>query len=1658
MEESLSGTLPIQSAAEDAVEAELQDLTEQEEAVYHDEMSTLAAAAVEAVEAVDAADAVDQEPVKTETQDSQHGRQFEVVTATVSGEPSEVTGAPHTTESLEPEEQEAEDSEDDEDKPSPNSSSSKSGFDQSGVEEDFATAPVARPTTPCEQASHQRLQKLTAMLSEHPLFEHCGPNFVTAVLKRAERLFLSTHEVLPLDDEGPLYVVDTGVLLARAGPSTSPCSLVGYGAVLNGAGFLGLYKEAESYRPRRVSLKPDDHPRSTRADGYDVAGYNGPPPSLFRDRRGPAASPEALAAQGPGDNALCLFNLCPYATLKKNERRRTSWLDVVICGAPPGQHPAGPQSGMAKEMLPTGGGTVLALPPLKVLVEIGRQIKATEYNNVTQKVSGLPAIELPVGGTKMPQAVQTFKYNCERLKRNWKDLMQGMSGVVLPGVHPEVVWSFTETAEPVMVPTGSFVVSEDEVGEVGDCLVFIAEGVAMVEKRVKCVDSQPHYETIGRLRAGAIIGSLSTIGAEIPRAASVRAKTDVQALKLHSRKLEGVLARYPGILDCCKEKLFEAAEFWKERLLTRTEVASSLNLFHGCNLRFVNEVANAGERRTLLCGEPVVEEGSTAGTLFVLEIGRCAVEVNGIGKVAEVPAGNCFGERTLLGIGAQANATVRVSTPFALVLSIPRTVMHAALREHPDQKDHFDRLKKAPMEGRVAGSKVRHVELFRPCGSGFLDCLNSKVKTCAYMPGQTIVVEGDVEKDPRMFVLIGGTIVAERSGKPLARMAPGATFGELAMLGLAKERAVTVRAVTLSFVMSIQSTAFLDALDHFPDEQERFEQVLTDTQYNARVAWPCLQGQPTRLLYLLDLYGEKATCPVGSDKLLRPPFDEAAVLILDGELQVQNSKGDIIATLTSGMCCNEQILAGSLSKPTYKLFPLTVCQVRLLTRETWGKVIAEFPTEADRVRKAILRYMAEEAEKKLGFSPNSSALLRSSCACLKFVADAFCDVLRSLLETRLYEPGEVIARSNGPAPVSEGGSEDFFICLAGQATLITALGAQTVKSGEGFGEAVMLKTVRNYVGTLKAEDLTIMQVLRRKDLEAAAEEGVGVMEFQHLLERLHKEVQPVGVEQLQKRLMWSSAFRGAGAAFVSNLCRCPDIVIFAPGSIILEQGDKTILGESCFYLVMAGRVRVEGPFGTLFGMVGAGQVFGEVGALGLAEARTANARAWEDGLVCCLRVQGQTILAALAACPYAKDPLQERWSRLEAANVQTEQRRREWIQDTAIPALARTPLLAGCPKSFLHNLAVQLCETAYNTGDIIAKVGERFPMMLLILKGSAQIEAGNGTRVGRMVEGSIFGEVNALGLYHYCMATVRATAPTVVVTMTDCALREALKSKGSEAKEMREAFQALVASRHEQVSRGLPMTGLPINANPDDVCVRAVALLSEQLNFMPGEVWQAVPDDDPCGPHFGVVLSGRLMIEMGSDRHNVMQLHAGNAFPEGLAAEYGAYARAETVVEAYRIRRSDFEMAICKSAVQRDWIWRLKMEEKTVFDRLRSRLNSVRGLLEGAVPNMRDREIQEWKTKRRLSCNKAKLKTQEEGDDKMPQMKGSGLFSSPSRDLPTRMANWPGLHWQHPDLSVYPVLQLPRLTKGGRKGALKGSRSDTSLMASTCTDDSFLKR
>ncbi|CAJ1406281.1 unnamed protein product, partial [Effrenium voratum] len=848
------------------------------------------------------------------------------------------------------------------------------------------------------------------------------------------------------------------------------------------------------------------------------------------------------------------------------------------------------------------------------------------------------------------------------------------------------------------------------------------------------------------------------------------------------------------------------------------------------------------------------------------------------------------------------------------------------------------------------------------------------------------------------------------------------------------------------------------ALEKFPEEKERFDGASSGKQKEGpRVVWPCLRGESSRLLYLLDLYAEKFSCLAGDRQLGQPPFNEAAILILEGEISVLSPEGKELAVLTAGCCWNERILAGARAKQSERLLPMTNCEVRIVSRETWGKVMAEFPSDLGKVRATILKYMGEQAEKRLGYEPGSCTLLRET-AFFSAVSLDFAKQARAMAETRIIEPGcDIVPEAlvtehlqtketketkeaavefqfieggpGGPGDASHEGSQDegegecdlvqeLYIFLHGTATLCCPLrGERRWQCGEVIGEAAFVGATRLYPARVTADTVCLVQVFKKDEIFLAMMARGG--RDKELLDILGKEAQPYGMTQMRKRLQRSLSFRNAHAAFSGALVRIPDVVLFAPNYTITEQGDECKLGQSSFYLVLAGRVRVEGAVGTLFSTVGAGQVFGEVGAFGLSRRRTASARTWDEGYVCCLRFRGEVVRAAVDTFPLDRDALGQIWKRTEVKNKGTELDRREWIKTTAIPALAQTPLLGGCPASFFHSLSVLLQEQHFKANTDIVKCGEKLEAMLIMVQGSAHMRTRVGDDIGTMKKGSMFGEVNALGLFKYSMASVHTTEKCRVIVLSHQAMRQALATPAAKHEGITLAFEHLVERRLEQVERGVPLCSMGISAQKEDVRVRAIALLAERADLETGDAWTPISDTEPSGPFFGVLVSGRVMVEIGPEHHIVLQLTSGAIFPEGLLASYGAVCRAETACEAYRVRWHDFCMAVGLSTpAASDWFWKFRVQEKATVERLTRRLQSVQGLLDVTLPHARHDEIQAWKASRTAKNTEARLPILPQD----PQVKST-----------LQRTEWQELRQKKPGLLAYTsgLVELPKLIDEG---------------------------
>merc|ERR1719428_1290800 len=89
----------------------------------------------------------------------------------------------------------------------------------------------------------------------------------------------------------------------------------------------------------------------------------------------------------------------------------------------------------------------------------------------------------------------------------------------------------------------------------------------------------------------------------------------------------------------------------------------------------------------------------------------------------------------------------------------------------------------------------------------------------------------------------------------MARMTPGATFGELAMLGVTQVRSTTARAMTFVMVWALRRSVFFKTLLKFPSEEARFREIMNASRRDI-VFWPCLPNVAQAITQALDMQAE----------------------------------------------------------------------------------------------------------------------------------------------------------------------------------------------------------------------------------------------------------------------------------------------------------------------------------------------------------------------------------------------------------------------------------------------------------------------------------------------------------------------------------------------------------------------------------------------------------------------------------------------------------------------------------------------------------------------------------------------------------------------------------------------------------------------------------
>lgn len=683
--------------------------------------------------------------------------------------------------------------------------------------------------------------------------------------------------------------------------------------------------------------------------------------------------------------------------------------------------------------------------------------------------------------------------------------------------------------------------------------------------------------------------------------------------------------------------------------------------------------------------------------------------------------------------------------------------------------------------------------------------------------------------------------------------------------------------------------------------------------------------------------------------------------------------------------------------------------------------------------------------------------LRASSSIFRILSEPLLECLLRRMETRRFQPGEAVHFSEGLLLLRHGRAlwddDDH--------------GERPLCRGAVFGEARLLgldvEPKAAPVGAMllpRAEgNPVVAAVLRRRDFKQALVDE-GSEEDHRVLAGFAPEAIPdcqgatTGGLWRKLFLRRPRLFQESGSNFLQLLSTYGEDVFLAPGESLPSQHEKPAL-----YVVVAGIVHIEGKGGALLRIAKAFDSFGEAQALDLEGYNSLDARAGDDRLVFVLRFPKEAVLAALHVHPEDHLPLEELAHEFESHRGQAEADRYQWISNRAGPALGRSPLLAGCPDDFLRSIAGYASEVKLDTGSKITTAGETAAHMFMVLDGMVDLQSRSGASIGQIGPGGTLGEVEALGMF--CTSTVTAVAggPCSVLKVSSDVFQRALH--GPRGRLLRQGFDKLIATRHEQVNKGLPLTGLKISAQPDDLAVRTVALQSERLPLEAKEIWRPLPDSDPSGPRIGILVRGRAVVELVASGREVMSLVAGSIVCEGVLAEFGAHVRAvSSDCEAYRIRTVELLAAAQMEAKSPAWFYEFRLMEREAADRLRTKLTNARGLLDGKVVHACDPCIRDWTVRRQQSIKRAqenraaRAEVIGEGKGSLPQLP----LLPPEKFGTTAFRSWEKVKLPPPiyassvkrsivprGLKSYPCMRLPKISSEpslrGREGKRAPSES-----------------
>eukprot|EP00931_Biecheleriopsis_adriatica_P086700 TRINITY_DN61311_c0_g1_i1.p1 TRINITY_DN61311_c0_g1~~TRINITY_DN61311_c0_g1_i1.p1 ORF type:complete len:1043 (+),score=237.92 TRINITY_DN61311_c0_g1_i1:158-3130(+) len=709
-------------------------------------------------------------------------------------------------------------------------------------------------------------------------------------------------------------------------------------------------------------------------------------------------------------------------------------------------------------------------------------------------------------------------------------------------------------------------------------------------------------------------------------------------------------------------------------------------VFHECSYDFVEHAVSRVRKVLLRPGQEIVKRGSaTPRSMYVVTWG--AVEVRCEDQVcASLTQGDTFGEAMMLGL-CERWSTTAVSKTSALLCEFTSANLQEILHDFPEETEYFSSLadyyaiRNEEWNNEDGSLFLRHAVSLRQASKAFLDALEATMERRLIFQGDCLCKEG--EEASSMAFLCDGEVVMELSDRVV--------------------RHEEVPAVMTAVIAEDTSAAY----------------VHRHSSVKASVL------EPAGAAGFEDQKAVAARC-AEADRMLQEALAECGP-----------EQGHDVSSLPEAQVFGEEVLLGVSHVSTYTVRARKMCDVRLLHRQCFLRVLRDFPEDA----KLLQRHQLQHEQAFPALNCRESAFLHGlGCS------EEFFTFLGEHVEERVLFPGDDVRLDNLDKYVHRTllvphMNASFCRINVGKVQVTFPPGYRSAL--DGLQNGTILGPGSRILGSwcwagaqFRALQVCYLSVLHRGVVSKALEElpmdrerALPAFLDQEQMDDTSK-VKPHKQERVAKILRERSIFANTSQDFLEEILEYGNIRVFMPGDRIIEQGAE---GSSMFIMSMGTANVVKEQISddaqhymvrtlTNIGALAYGGVFGELVMLGVQTKRSASIVA--SSLCCTLEVEQARSLSILERHP------------VERANFFTLVE--EHLKKLAVPRIIYHQLFSGFNQQFRTLIGVNCERKLFFPRETIVREGTTGDCMYIVNSGSAVLEVSH-QHVMQIRGGSHFG-------------------------------------------------------------------------------------------------------------------------------------------------------------------------------------------------------------------------------------------------------------------------------------------------------------------------------